>query len=187
VKEWVWSIGGMLLTGENWSIGRETLYIVGGRWMNVNGALVEWYWQGRTDVLEEKNYIASVVVEWMGKEHWWNGTGRGKLSTGRETYRMCVRWMNGYGALVEWDWRKNWITGRETLYSVAGRWMNGYGASVEWYCQGRTEVPGEKLSQWHLVKHKSHTEWPGNEHNKSVSTSHSRHHAAGAYTNQLML
>jgi len=40
----VWSIGGMVLTGENWSTGRETLHSVGGRWMNGYGALVEWYW-----------------------------------------------------------------------------------------------------------------------------------------------
>jgi len=38
---WVWSNGGMILTGENWSIGRETLYSVGGRWMDVYGAMVE--------------------------------------------------------------------------------------------------------------------------------------------------
>jgi len=72
MNEWVWSIGGMILTGEtevlgdkhytalvvdewmsmehwwndtdrgNWSAGRKTLYSVGGRWMNENGALVEW-------------------------------------------------------------------------------------------------------------------------------------------------
>jgi len=37
----------MTLTGENRSTGRETLYSVGGRWMNGYGALVEWYWQGK--------------------------------------------------------------------------------------------------------------------------------------------
>jgi len=31
VNEWGWSIGGMVLTGENRSTGRETLYSVGGR------------------------------------------------------------------------------------------------------------------------------------------------------------
>jgi len=34
----------MVLTGENWSTGRKTLYSVGGRWMNEYGAMVEWYW-----------------------------------------------------------------------------------------------------------------------------------------------
>jgi len=114
VNEWVWSIGGMILTGENWSTGRETLYSVGGRWMNGYGALVEWYWQGRTEVPGEK-HTAWAVGEWMGMEHWWNGTDR-----------------------------ENWSTGRETLYSVGGRWMNGYGALVEWYWQGKTEVLGEE-------------------------------------------
>jgi len=43
------------------------------------GALVEWYRQGKTEVLGEKHYIVWVVGEWMGLEHWWNGTERGKL------------------------------------------------------------------------------------------------------------
>ena len=38
---WVWSNGGMVLTGENWSAGRKTLYSVGGRWMDEYGAMVE--------------------------------------------------------------------------------------------------------------------------------------------------
>ena len=79
MNEWVWSIGGMVLTGENWSTGRETLYSVGGRWMNGYGVLVEWYWQGKTEILGEKHYIARVVGEWIGMEHWWNDTDRGKL------------------------------------------------------------------------------------------------------------
>jgi len=29
--------------------------------MNVYGALVEWYWQGKTEVLGEKYYIVWVV------------------------------------------------------------------------------------------------------------------------------
>ena len=44
MDEWVWSNGGMILTGENWSTGRKTLYSVDGRWMNEYGAMVEWYW-----------------------------------------------------------------------------------------------------------------------------------------------
>jgi len=81
VNEWVWSIGGMVLTGENWSTGRETFYSVGGGWMNGYGALVEWYWRGKTEVLGEKHYIAWVVVEWMGMKHWWNGTDGKTLLT----------------------------------------------------------------------------------------------------------
>jgi hypothetical protein len=33
--------GGMIVTGKNWSTGRKTLHIVGGRWMNEYGAMVE--------------------------------------------------------------------------------------------------------------------------------------------------
>jgi hypothetical protein len=79
MNEWVCSIGGMILIGE-------------------------------TEVLGEKHYTASVVYEWMSMEHWWNGTDRG-----------------------------NWSTGRKALYSFGGRWMNEYGALVEWYWHGETE------------------------------------------------
>jgi len=37
----VWSNGGMILTWENLSAGRKTLYSVGGRGMNEYGAMVE--------------------------------------------------------------------------------------------------------------------------------------------------
>jgi len=77
MNEWVWSIGGMILTGD-------------------------------TEVLDEKYYAAWVVDEWMSMEHWWNDTDKG-----------------------------NWSTGRKILYSVGGRWMNEYGALVEWYWLGK--------------------------------------------------
>jgi len=34
MDEWLWSNGGMVLTGENGSAGRKALYSVGGRWMD---------------------------------------------------------------------------------------------------------------------------------------------------------
>jgi len=71
----------MVLTGENWSTGRETLCSVGGRWVNVYGAMVEWNWQGETEVLGEKHYIAWVVGECMGMEHWWSDTDRENWNT----------------------------------------------------------------------------------------------------------
>ena len=73
-RKYAWCIGGMILTGENWSTGRKTLYSMGGRWMNEYGAMVEWYWQGKTEVLREKRYIAWVVDVWMSVEDWWNFT-----------------------------------------------------------------------------------------------------------------
>jgi len=76
MNEWVWSIGGMILTRE-------------------------------TEVLGEKHYTVCVVDEWMSMEHWWNDTDRGNWSVGRKTlYSVCGRWMNEYGALVEWYRRK---------------------------------------------------------------------------------
>ena len=119
MNEWVWSNGGMILTGENWSAGRKhytawvadewmsmeqwwndtnrgklkcwekTLYSVGGRWMNEYGAMVEWHWQGKTEVLGEKHYTAWVVDEWMSMEQWWNDTDRGKLKYPKENLSQC--------------------------------------------------------------------------------------------------
>ena len=56
MDEWVWSNGGMVLTGENCSAGRKMFYSVGGRCLDKYGAMVEWYWQGNTEVLGEKYY-----------------------------------------------------------------------------------------------------------------------------------
>jgi len=76
---WVWSNGGMVLTGENWSAGGKTLYSVGSRWMDEYVVMVEWYWQGKTEVLGEKYYTVWVVDGRMSVEQWWNGNDWGKL------------------------------------------------------------------------------------------------------------
>ena len=46
--------------------------------MNEYGAMVEWYWQGKSEVLGEKHYTAWVVDEWMSMEQWWIDTDREK-------------------------------------------------------------------------------------------------------------
>jgi len=79
MNEWVWDNGGMIPTGENWSTVRKSLYSVGGRWMNEYGAMMDGYWQGKTEVLGEKHYTVWVVDEWMSMEQWWMDTDRGKL------------------------------------------------------------------------------------------------------------
>ena len=147
MDEWVWSNGGMILTGENWSTGRKTLYSVGDRWMNEYGAMVEWYWQGKTDVLGEKYYAPWVVDGWMCMEQWWNDTDKGNLKYWEENIIQRGWHMD------EWVWSnggmiltgENWCTGRKILYTVGGRWMNEYGEMVEWYWQGKTEVLGENI------------------------------------------
>ena len=60
MDERVWGNGGMVLTGENWSTGRKTLYSVGGRWMDEYGAMVEWYWQATSKVLAVKPVLVSL-------------------------------------------------------------------------------------------------------------------------------
>jgi len=49
-------------------------------------------------------------------------------------------WHNGGMILIG----ENWSAGRKTLYSVGGRWMDEYGAMVEWYLKGKPEVLGKK-------------------------------------------
>jgi len=92
MNEWVWNIGGMVLTGE-------------------------------TEVLGEKHYTGLVVDEWMIMERWWNDTDR-----------------------------RNWSTGRKTLYSVGGRWMNEYGALAEWYWRGKLEYWEQSYVDWPLIE-----------------------------------
>ena len=64
--------------------------------MNEYGAMVEWYWQGKTEVLGEKHYKAWVVDGWMSMEQWWNDTDRGKLKfweKKRYTASVIDEWM----------------------------------------------------------------------------------------------
>jgi hypothetical protein len=46
----------------NWSIGRKTLYSVGGRWMDEYGAMVEWYWQGKLKYWEREKYMSPCLA-----------------------------------------------------------------------------------------------------------------------------
>jgi len=89
MNEVVWSNGGMILTGETWSTERETLYNVGGRWMNEYGAMVEWYWPWKTEVLGEKHYRVWVVDGWRDMEQWCNGTDRGNLKYWEKNIIEC--------------------------------------------------------------------------------------------------
>ena len=69
MDEWVWSNGGMILTGENWFAGRKTLYSVGGRWMNGYGTMngMARAWHGR--VMASVNQTRPHCVNQMGKTH----------------------------------------------------------------------------------------------------------------------
>ena len=85
MNEWVWSNGGMILTGENWSTGRKTLYSVCGRWMNEYGAMVEWYWQGKTEVLGEKLVQLWFFTRCLA----WNGTQTSLKLEVIKTEKLC--------------------------------------------------------------------------------------------------
>jgi len=105
---WGWYSGGMVLTGENW---------ITGQWWNGtdrgklnNWAVVEWYWQGKT----EERHV---------------GSG-GMVLTG-ENWRRTV----SSGGMVLT--RENWITGQRWNGTDRGK-LNNW-AVVEWYWQGKTE------------------------------------------------
>jgi len=56
----------------------KTLYSMGGRRRDEYGAMVEWYWQGKTEELGKKHYTAWVEDGWMSMEQWWNDNDRKK-------------------------------------------------------------------------------------------------------------
>jgi len=135
MNEWEWCNGGMILTGKNWSTGRKTLYSFHGSWMNEYGAMVEWYWQGKTEVMGQKPYMVCVVDEWMRMEQWWNDIDRGNLKYWKKTlYSVDGRWMTEHGAMVEWYWQRKTEVLGEKHYTVL---------VVEWYWQGKSVVKGE--------------------------------------------
>ena len=57
--------------------------------MDECGAMVQWYWRGKAEVLGEKHYRVWVVDEWMGMEQWWNDTDRGKLKYWEKNIIEC--------------------------------------------------------------------------------------------------
>ena len=52
------------------------------------GAMVEWYWQGKTEVLGEK-HIAWVVDGWVSMEQWWNDTISKKPTEWERSLSKC--------------------------------------------------------------------------------------------------
>jgi hypothetical protein len=125
MNEWVWSNGGMILTGEKWSTGRGTLYSVCGRWMNENEAFVEWYWQGKSELLGEEHYTACVVDEWMSMEEWLNDTDRGNPRKLVTNLSQCVFQQKSHVLVTEPEvpkWRNEpltvWFTATHVLFDI---------------------------------------------------------------------
>ena len=99
MNEWVWSIGGMVLTGENWSTGREALYSVGCRWMNGCGALVEWYWQGKSRYWE-RNRSRCHFAQRRSHMDWLRTGNRGERSWCYLHITECMKLMGFWCRLV---------------------------------------------------------------------------------------
>jgi hypothetical protein len=89
MDEWGWSNGGMILTWENCCIWRKTLYNLCVRWRNEYGAMVEWYWHGKTVVFGEKHYTICVLDGGMCMEQWWNDTDKGILKYWEKIIILC--------------------------------------------------------------------------------------------------
>jgi len=124
MDEWVWSIGGMILTGETEVLG-EKYYTacVEDEWISME------HWWNNNDrgnwSTGRKTLYSVVEDEWMSMEHWWNDTDRGNWSAGRKTlYSVGGRWMNEYGALVEWYWQGKLKCWEKNIIQRGGRWMN---------------------------------------------------------------
>jgi len=58
----------------NWSAGRKTLYSVGGRWMDEYGAMVEWYWQAKTEVFGQKPALLPHYLQQISHRIPWDWT-----------------------------------------------------------------------------------------------------------------
>jgi len=43
--------------------------------------------------------------------------------------------------------KRNWSSGRKTLFSVGGRWTNEGGALVQWYWQGKLKYWEKNIIQ----------------------------------------
>ena len=63
----VWSNGGMILTGENWSTGRKILYSVGGRWMNPFGGMILTV---HNRISDKRQYPSTTVFATNSDMHW---------------------------------------------------------------------------------------------------------------------
>ena len=101
-QKWVWSNGGIILTGETEVLGEKyyTASVVGGRmgkvrWWNDTDRGRLWYWE--KNILQLRWDVVGSVRS--------NG---GMIVTGED-----------FG------------TGRKTFYSLGGWWLDGYGAMVE--------------------------------------------------------
>ena len=153
MEGWVWSNGGMILTGEtevlvekyytvlvvdgcinmeqwwndtdrgNWNNWRKTLYSVDGRWMDEYGAMVEWYWQGKLKYWEKNLFKVWVIDGWMSMEQWWKILTAETEVLGEKPYRVWV--VDGWMSMEQW-----WIdTYRET-------WIDGEKRYTVWVVDG---------------------------------------------------
>ena len=121
------------------SLDDVTSYSVGGSWMNDYGAMVEWYWQGKTEVLGEKYYTALVVDEWVSMEQWRNDTERKIL------YSVGGRRMSEYGAMEECYWQGKTEVLGEKHYTA---WVVGGWVSME---QWWNDTDRGKLKYWEKI------------------------------------
>jgi len=104
----------------------KNIYSIGGGILNECGAIVEWYWQRKTEELGENNFWVWVVVGWMSREQWCYITDRRNLKPW-EKNTIEHGW-----SIIEWVWSnsgklltgENWRTGRQKQYSMGGRWLN---------------------------------------------------------------
>ena len=74
--------------GENWSREWKILYTVGGREINVTGAVVGTYLQGKSEVLGEKCYTDLLIDKWMIIKQYYKDTEWRSLILGEKNYTV---------------------------------------------------------------------------------------------------
>ena len=117
LNEWLRSVGGMVLKGENWSVVWEKLYSVGGGCMNVYRAFVELILTVEFWSFGKKYFKVCVLCEFLWSVDGMVMTGENWSAVRGKLYRVGGKEINVYGEFVEWYWKGTVITWRKKLYN----------------------------------------------------------------------
>ena len=118
--------------------------------------------RGKLELLVEKHYTAWLVGEWMsGAMVEWYWQGKTWITCRKTLYSLVGRWMNEYRAMVEWYWQGKTEDLGEKHYTawVVDGWMS---MEQWWNDtdSGKLKHSDINLSQCQFFHHKSSTNCP---------------------------
>ena len=154
---WVWSNGGMVLTGENWSTGRKTLYSVGGRWMNEYGATVECYWQEKTEILVENPFPSLLFPTYATCTV--QGSNRGLHSWCQLLTPRTISIINHFAkpiiTVLKYTWKPITLHyGNSIHYALWIGRTSPFSMTLicwkQWYFRSQIKTPSKRLKLWVL-------------------------------------